>query len=126
MWKICQREVRRVNRINIEVNQYHIGPLFELTQSVPCSLSRLAIEARDRKTDHLALFQGLLLPLLESQRQITKIDDLDTASLHASDETCTTQCLRGLLLPYSVRSGTGGDSDQSNLVKHRSPQFPFS
>src|SRR5260370_28066878 len=51
----------------------------------------------------------LLLPiraswLVESQRQITKIDDLDTAPLHVCDKTSTTQCLRGLLLPYSVRS----------------------
>ena len=42
---------------------------------------------------------------------------------NACDETSTTQCLWGLLLPYSVRSSTGRDSDESDLVEHTSPQL---
>jgi len=70
----------------------------------------------------------LLLPirapwLIESQRQITKIDDLDPAPLHSCDQTSTTQCLGGLFLPYSVRSGTGRDSDESDLGEHTSSRL---
>src|SRR5712692_490370 len=55
MRKVCQGKVCRVNRIDVEVNQYHLGPRFELAQRTPRHLSRLTIEACDREAQHLAL-----------------------------------------------------------------------